>query len=101
MAERIDLQNTLTDILGSKNVYYQPPESVKLSYPCILFELSNYIFDHADNTKYRGLKKYSITLISKEPDPATMDKILKLKYSSFDRYYISDNLYHYNFELYY
>ena len=37
MANRLDLQALLEDLLGSRNVYYQPPESVKMNYPAIVY----------------------------------------------------------------
>ena len=101
MADRIELHKKLVDILGSGNVYYQPPENVKITYPCIEYDLSKYDFNFADNMKYRGYKQYIVTLMTKEPDPAFVDKFLNLPYSSFDRYFVSDNLHHYVFTIYY
>jgi len=33
MGTRLELQNLLENILGSRNVYFQPPENLKLNYP--------------------------------------------------------------------
>ena len=35
---RNDLQKLLVEVLGSKNVYFQPPESVKMKYPAIVYQ---------------------------------------------------------------
>ena len=32
MASRLELQSKFEELLGSRNVYYQPPESIKMSY---------------------------------------------------------------------
>ena len=40
MASRLNLHNSLIEALGTKSVYFQPPESVKLVYPCIIYEES-------------------------------------------------------------
>ena len=38
MDRRLELQSELEKILGSRNVYYQPLPSLKLQYPCIVYE---------------------------------------------------------------
>lgn len=37
MGTRLELQSKLVELLGSKHVYYQPPESVKIEYPAIVY----------------------------------------------------------------
>ena len=41
MASRLDLQSKLEKLLGNKNVYYQPPESLKMEYPAIRYSRSD------------------------------------------------------------
>ena len=98
---RLELQSVLEEILGSRNVYFQPPESFKLKYPCILFELSDIWVDHADDDIYRKFKQYMITAIDKDPDSGLPDKINDLKYCEMDRFYVSNNLNHWVFTLYF
>ena len=38
MKTRYELHEFLCEILGSRNVYFQPPESVKMKYPAIVYE---------------------------------------------------------------
>lgn len=38
---RIDFQHLLEEILGSPHVYFQPPATVKLEYPAIIYSLDN------------------------------------------------------------
>ena len=52
MANRLDLQALLEDLLGSRNVYYQPPESVKMNYPAIVYALED-----IENTFAAALQK--------------------------------------------
>ena len=40
MASRIKLQAKLEELLGSRNVYYQPPETLKIEYPAIIYSKS-------------------------------------------------------------
>lgn len=94
MRNRLELQTILEDLLGSRNVYYQPPENLKMSYPAIRYykEDINSIF--ANNSKYINTNKYQIIVIDKLPDNNVIEDILKLPLTSFDRQYISDSLYH-------
>ena len=99
---RIDLQNELELLLGSGNVYFQPPESGKMKYPCIVYSLNDIDLTKASNKNYKVDKSYSVTLIHKNPDNELKDQILNaFDYIIFDRHYEVDNLHHYNYTLYY
>lgn len=100
MASRIDLHEELCDILGSRNVYFQPPESVKLKYPCIIYERDNMEIIHADDTSYHLFKRYNVTVIDKDPDSEIPDKVALLPHCRFDRHYKGDNLNHDSFSIY-
>lgn len=101
MASRLKLQTELEELLGSENVYFQPPSSVKMKYPAIKYSLSNIEIKHADDTSYNNKRVYELILIDSNPDSEFVDKLLQLPYCSFDRFYPSDNLNHYSFTLYY
>ena len=101
MDNRLGLQSKLEEILGSSNVYFQPPEDIRLSYPCILYELSGIDVIRADDRMYTNMRRYSVTLIDPDPDSVFIDPILSLKYCVLDRPYIADDLNHYVFTLYY
>lgn len=101
MASRLDLQTQLEGILGSRNVYYQPPESIKLSYPCIIYSLEDIYERHANNEDYLVNKSYQIKLIDYDPDSDYVDPILHLPKCSFDRSYPSDGLNHFIFTIFY
>ena len=38
---RLELHEILCTILGSRNVYFQPPESIKMNYPAIVYGLDD------------------------------------------------------------
>ena len=98
---RVDLQYLLEGILGSRYVYFQPPESIKLKYPCIVYERSDIRTVKADNLKYTVQKRYTVTYISEDPDSDVPDKLIQLPYCSFDRHFASGNMNHDVFDLYY
>lgn len=97
---RVELQTYLEEILGSRNVYFQPPESVKLSYPCIIYRLSKIRSTKANNKKYKIDKGYDLTIVDKNPDSVLPDKLYESEYCSFDRHYKADNLNHWVFSIY-
>lgn len=68
MASRLDLQTFLEELLKSKNVYFQPPESVKMKYPAIVYALDDIENVHADNGVYSSHRHYSVTVIDSDPD---------------------------------
>lgn len=101
MDRRLSLQKKLMSILGSSNVYFQPPETLKIQYPCIIYERSNIDKKYADNRTYISMVRYSLTLITRSPESEIVKAILDLPYCSYDRYYTADGLNHDTFTLYY
>lgn len=97
---RIMLHKKLEEVLGSKNVYFQPPASIRLSYPCIVYNLSTANDVHANNHIYRRLYRFTMTYITKDPDDPKRDKLDDLQYCSFDRSFASDNLNHFVYTIY-
>ena len=98
---REELSQFLKDRTGIRNLYFQPPSTVKMSYPCIRYSLSEIQQRHADNNVYSTKKRYQLMLISKDPDNPHVDLIAALPTCRFNRSYTADNLYHYVFEIYY
>lgn len=91
---RVDLHNVIKQVTGYTNVYYQPPS--RMSYPCIMYDRSDYLFNYGDNIKYKGMTRYTITIIGQNPsNEETVNALLDLQYCSYDRQYkTSENLYH-------
>lgn len=101
MASRLNLQETLEELLGSENVYYQPPESLSMNYPAIKYEKNKIISTRANDKLYGSRIQYSLTVIDRKPDNPVINKLLELPYCSYDRNYKSDNLEHDVFTIYY
>lgn len=101
MDRRIEFHDILTEILGTKNVYYQPPETIKMKYPCIVYDLSRIDSIFALNHRYTENRRYSVTLIDRDPDSVFFAKLMELPYCSFSRAFTTDNLNHFVFEIYY
>lgn len=101
MERRIALQKLLEEILGSRYVYFEPPESIKLSYPCIIYGYTNLNVKYADDKKYLKKKAYDVTVISLDPEDEVSEKVSDLDYCFFDRRFTSDNLIHDVYRLYF
>lgn len=101
MSRRTDLGLILRSVLGSENVYFQPPESQKMRYPCIRYALDDIHMRSADNVTYFQKRRYAVTLIDKNPDSETVEKLTALPLCSFNRFYTNDNLNHWVFEIFY
>lgn len=98
---RIELQTIFEQMLGTRSVYFQPPESVKMHFPCIRYQIDGSDNKNANNKKYIHLMKYTVTYIDEDPDSSFPNKIENMPYASFDRFYTSDGLNHWVFSLYY
>ena len=94
MGTRLDLQNKLVEFLGSNHVYYQPPESLKMEYPAIVYSKNNHQITRADDSVYLKRTRYEIIVIDKKPDNKVIDELLNLPYCSYDRHYAFDNINH-------
>lgn len=101
MASRLELQSRLEELLGVRHVYYQPPETLKLEYPAIVYSKSKIETTKANNSTYLKRIRYDVTVIDKRPDNPVIDKLMELPYCSYDRQYRTDNLNHDTLILYY
>lgn len=101
MSKRVELHEKLVEILGSRLVYFQPPETVRIAYPCIIYSLDRIDMKYANDKPYFSRKRYNITIIDKDPDSELPDKIKSLPLCSFNRFYTATNLNHWVFTLYF
>ena len=104
MATRLQLQEALIAVLdrNPKDVYFQPPESVKLSYPCIIYNLTPGEVRRADDLAYNYIRCYDVLIIDRDPEVEWDKKMLEsFQYCTFSRAYTSDNLNHWTFRLYF
>lgn len=100
--KRAELGDKLKGVLGTTNVYFEPPESVKLSYPCIVYERSDGDTDFANNLPYRFQMRYRVTAISRKADNPVIRKLaMSLPSIQYSRHFVSDGLHHDVFEVYY
>lgn len=70
---RLNLNNEFKELLGSDNVYFEPPESIRLKYPCIVYHRSYIETKPADNRNYLLNTEYTVTIIDTDPDSGEFD----------------------------
>ena len=103
---RLDLHELLIDVLGTRGqefsrVYFQPPSTIQMKYPCIMYKRDNQKDFFSNDRKYLGMKRYLVTSVDSNPDSPTPDKISDLQYCSFSAHFVSDGLNHYVYTLYF
>ena len=100
-SRRLELHEKFCEILGSRNAYYNPPESVKLNYPAIVYQIKPIDNVFANNCVYKQSQGYKVTVIDEDPEGRVMRKISMLPTCRQVGHFTSDNLIHDVFELYY
>lgn len=101
MSKRLELHEKLCNILGSRQVYFQPPASVKMQYPAIVYSRNLLPNTFANDQVYKQDRSYKVIVIDKNPDSELVDKISQLPMCSWTTHYAADNLNHDVFNLYY
>lgn len=101
MGQRLQFHNLLVEVLGNERVYFQPPASLQMEYPCIVYKRDDERAIFADNGPYKRTKRYLVTVIERDPDSDIPDRVGGLPMCSFDRHFVVDNLNHDVFSVYF
>lgn len=99
MAPRQQLHEILQGI--TDNVYFQPPENIKLEYPCIVYSRDSADTIFADNEPFSITKRYMVTVIDRDPDSDIPDEVARLPMCTFNRWFAADNLNHDVYQLFF
>lgn len=95
------VQTLLEGLLGSNQVAFQPPDDIVMEYPAIVYNLDFEDVKRADNRSYARKLRWSVTLISRDPEDPVREKIADLPMCSMERAFRSNRLNHTVFNLYY
>lgn len=101
MERRPKLQTILEDLLGSRNVYFQPPANVSMNYPCIVYSRDNLDMEYANNKAYAKTVRYQVTVIDRDPDSMIPDRVSDLPLTAYSRAFKVDGLNHDIFTIYF
>ena len=100
--KREALQSTLETILGSRNVYFQPPNGAKITYPCIVYSIGGGDSMYADNKNYHFTYQWEIKYMDTNPVNDVVKKIMDtFQMTRFNRRYVADHINHDVIILYY
>ena len=97
---RLKLQEAFEEILGTSAAYFEPPESIRLKYPCIVYERSSGKTEFANNLPYKFDYRYTVTAMDLDPSSRIPEKLARLQCCTFDRGFVSDGLQHWVFTIY-
>jgi hypothetical protein len=107
MSNRLELHDILCELVnitepnGDRHIYFNPLESVKMKYPAIRYKRKKIDKIYANNLVYKFKTCYELVVIHADPDDDLIEKVLALPYCEHDRQYISNNLVHDVFTLFY
>lgn len=102
MDRRLILQEKLEEIPGVREVYFQPPASVRMKYPCVRYNRSRTRVYRADNRAYRFIQGYELMVIDQDPDsPIARYIVENFEMAEINTTYVSNNLYHTSITLYF
>lgn len=97
MENRLALHDILTSLLNSPNAYFQPPETLRMVYPCFRYVVENVPASYADDTPYKTNERYLVTYMTRDADDKLPPLLAKTKGFSYQRYYSAANLHHHVF----
>lgn len=102
MASRLKLHEELCELQGNRSVYFNPPETVKLSYRCIVYSRTGVYRTSANDVTYNKMNEYQLVVIDTTPDCELPDELMSyFPMCTFVRSYVSNGLYHFVLRLYY
>ncbi len=98
---RLELDAKLREILGNNHTYFEPPTNLTMEYPCIRYSRSHMGARYANNLTYLKNKRYELILIYEDADDDLPDKLMNELPVTHDRHYVSDDLHHDVFTMYF
>ena len=89
---RLELDDTLRTICP--NVYFQPPASIRMIYPAIVYKRARIDNHYADNYSYIQNVGYEVTVIDRDPDSIIVEMVAQLPKCRYGRHFKADDLNH-------
>lgn len=87
---------------GVDNVYFEPPQNIKMFYPCVVFKRGVMSSRHAGNKTYKIDDAWDLTYIRFDPDDEIPHQMLEwFQMIRHTRTFVADGLHHDQFKLYY
>lgn len=94
MDQRLKIQGKLETLCD--HVYFQPPESIRMKYPCIVYKSRGGDDNYADNDRYLTVDEWEAVVVDRDPDSRIPRAVLAaFRYSRRGQPYTADNLHHF------
>lgn len=99
MKSRLELHKQLESI--APNVYFQPPDNVKIKYPAIVYEIDGAQAKYADDNLYRLALVYHATYITTRASDLEnrIKDFMGLRYCKLVNTAVNDGLYNIYFDI--
>lgn len=109
MGTRHELHEEFKQLLGTSSkrgnearCFFQPPESLKLAYPCIIYSRERPDVIRADNLMYRRVRRYAVNYLTYDPDDPLIEQIEDhFPMCRLVRTNTASGLNHYHYDLFY
>lgn len=103
MEKRSDELIAFLESTNTGKVYFQPPSSVRLEYPCWVIERTTSYQPKAGDLTYLFRPGYKLMYINRdEPDPEILPMLGRnLSHVNYQNHYVADNLHHDVYNIYY
>lgn len=104
MRPRSEFSAKLKEVSGINNIYYQPPQSKKMVYPCIRYDTIDMQIKSADNKTYIMDRGYLVKIIGQDidfVDTLSANLLQAFPMAIYDQSYKADDLNHTILKIYY
>ena len=99
--KRQELHAKMVALLGSKYVYFQPPQNVQLHYPAIIYRREQIDNTSANNDIYMQKIRYEVVVVDSDPTSEIVEKMSKFEHARHTNTYASDGMNHDVFKITY
>lgn len=98
---RLKMHKAFESLPGVKKVYFQPPPTVRMEYPCIVYSRSGGTTSFSNDHPHNFRRRYTAIIIDPNPDSVIPDVFaMTFPMCTADRHYTADNLNHDVFTIY-
>ena len=80
---------------GNLHLYFEPPTSVSMKFPAIIYTKNRIENRNANNRVYKQDDEYLVTVVDKDPDSAINRAVSMLPKSRWERGFVSNNMHHF------
>ncbi len=97
-----ELRDIQTKCLGYQHTYFNPIDGIRMQYDCVIYNMSAMNERKANNKTYLNRAIYNVTVVSRDPETPVPWAIQEhFERCKPERFFVTDNLYHFPFTIIY